>query len=258
MPAQNDGGSESKVKTAQTVFEVVEFIKNNDGATITVIAEELEYAKSTVHRHLTTLLDLGYVVKTADGFEVGLQFLDLGQHAKTRHLGYELAHDKVVELADQTSERAQFLVEEHGEAVYIHRSFGERAVRTDPGIGSRIPLHATAAGKAMLARMDDSRRDEIIAEAEFDPITDATITNRENLFDELETIAERGYSFNKQENLDGLHAVGVAVCGSDGDVIGALSISGPSHRLKGKWFDEELPDLLLGTANELELNIAHS
>jgi len=258
MGPQNGGGAEDRVKTARTLFEVVEYIKDHEGATISSIAEELGYAKSTVHRHLTTLLELGYVVKTPDGFDVGLQFLDLGQHAKTRHPGYELAHDKVDELAEQTGERAQFLVEEHGEAVYIHRSFGDRAVRTDPGIGSRIPLHATAAGKAMLASMDADQRVALLDQTEFAPITDATITNRETLLAELDDIADRGYSFNEQENLDGLHAVAVAVSGPDGDVIGALAISGPSHRFKGTWFNEELPNLLLGTANELELNIAHS
>ncbi|USZ73728.1 IclR family transcriptional regulator (plasmid) [Natronosalvus halobius] len=258
MARTDERGGKDKVKTARTIFTIVEFIKDNEGSTITVIANELGFAKSTVHRHITTLLDLGYIVETPTGYEIGLQFLDLGQRARTRHPGYKLAQDKVEELANQTGERAQFLVEEHGEAVYIHRSFGDRAVRTDPGIGSRIPLHATAAGKAILAQMDDDRRAAILDQTEFDPITDSTITDRQTLLDELETISRRGYSFNREENLGGLHAVGAAVCGPNDEVIGALSISGPSHRLKGQWFDEELPNLLLGTANELELNIAYS
>ena len=74
---------------------------------------------------------------------------------------------------------------------------------------------------------------------------------------ELETIRERGYSFNLQENLEGLNAVGVPVKGQNG-VIGALSISGPSHRLKGDRLKSALPDLLMGEANELELNISYA
>jgi DNA-binding IclR family transcriptional regulator len=258
MQPRDKDDTPNMVRTTRTMFKIIEYIKGRDGTTITEIATELGYAKSTVHRHLATLTELGYAVEESDGFHVGLRFLELGQDAKTRRKGAKLAKDKVEEIANQTGERAQFLVEEHGKAVYIYRSFGEHAVRTDPGIGSRIPLHATAAGKAILADMEEAHRFEIIEQADFTPITQSTITEREQLCNELETIRERGYSFNRQENLDGLHAVGVAVTGPEDDVIGALSVSGPTHRLTVERFEEELPTLLLGAANELELNIAHS
>jgi len=257
MASPDKARTPDTVKTTHTMFAIVEYVKREDGTTVTEVAGALGYAKSTAHRHLSTLRELGYVVVEPDGYHVGLRFLDLGQHARKRRKGYNLAKEKVEEIAHETGERAQFLVEEHGEAVYIHRSFGEHAVRTDPGIGSRIPLHATSAGKAILASMDESKRFEIIEQTEFNPITDATIIDRERLCDELETIQGRGYSFNRQENLDGLHAVGAPVMGPDGNVIGALSVSGPTHRLSDERFTEDLPNLLLGTANELELNIAH-
>lgn len=74
----------------------------------------------------------------------------------------------------------------------------------------------------------------------------------------MATIRERGYVFNEGENIVGLNAVGTALIADDGKVIGALSISGPTHWMTGKWTREELPDLLLGMANELELNITYS
>ncbi|ERG94398.1 IclR family transcriptional regulator [Haloquadratum walsbyi] len=252
------GNLPDAVSTAKTLFDIVQCVKSSNGLTVTAVAAELDYAKSTVHRHLRTLEELGYVVEEPDGFHVGLRFLDIGQHARDCRPGFDLAHDMVDELAQETDERAQFLVEEHGEAVYLARSAGDRAVQTDPGVGSRIPLHATAAGKAILSALHEDRLFEIIEQTTFDPITDATVTNQETLLAELDKIRRRGYSFNRQENLDGLHAVGVPVQGTGDDVIGALSVSGPSHRLKGEWLEKELPDLLLGAANELELNIAHS
>lgn len=255
MTSNNKRGS---VRSAETLFEIVEYIKSRNGSTITEVADELGYAKSTVYRHLSTLTDLGYLIKEDDGFHVSLQFLDIGQQARKRQPGYEMAKEKIEEIAEETGERAQFLVEEHGKAVYIHRAFGDRAVHTDPGIGSHIPLHATAAGKAILANMDDDERAEVIEELDFQPITESTITNQEQLQDELEEIRERGYSYNHQENLTGLHSVGVAVRGRNSNVIGAFSVSGPSHRLKGDLFEREIPSLLLGTVNEFELNIVHS
>lgn len=251
--SQDVGG----VKTTRTVFEIIEYVKTHNGVKISAIADELDFAKSTVHRHLTTLSDMGYLVEEKDGYYVGLRFLDLGQEARERRKGHELEKDKVEEIANKTGERAQFIVEEHGEAVYLYRTSGEHAVRTDPGIGSRIPLHATAAGKAILAALDDTELFDIIEQTDFDPITRNTITEPDELLAEVEAIRNRGYSFNRQENLQGLNAVGVAVNGPDA-VLGALSVSGPSHRIKGDRFEEALPDLLLGAANELELNIAHS
>lgn len=258
MADSDDAEARDTVRTAETIFETLELLERNDGATVTEVAQERDCAKSTAHRHLSTLSEMGYVVREGDEFHVGLRFLKLGQHARTRQEGEGLAKEKVEEIAGQTGERAQFLVEEHGQAVYLHRSFGEHAVRTDPGIGSRIPLHATAAGKSILAHLPESKRFDIIEQSEFEPITDHTITDTDELFDELDTIRDRGYSFNRQENLEGLHAVGVPVSDSDGKIIGALSVSGPTHRLTGDWFREELPNLLLGTANELELNIEYS
>ena len=216
--ALNDAtGTPDRVRTTQTVFDIVEYVKEQDGTTITEVADAIGCAKSTAHRHLSTLHELGYVVVDPDGYHVGLRFLDLGQHARKRLQGYELVKKKVEELANQTGERAQFLVEEHGEAVYVHRTFGEHAIRTDPGIGSRIPLHAASAGKAILAHMDPTKRNDIIEQADFDPITDATITDPKQLRDELQIVQQQGYSYNREENLDGLHAVGVPVKGSEKD-----------------------------------------
>ncbi|AEN07584.1 transcriptional regulator, IclR family (plasmid) [halophilic archaeon DL31] len=250
--------SDDMVKAAETLFDIVESLEREDGKTVTAIADDLGYAKSTVHRHLTTLTERGYVVKEANQYHVGLRFLALGERARNRDDAYQLAREKVEELATDTKERAQFIVEEHGDAVYIHRALGDHAVRTDPGIGKRIPLHATSAGKAILANLPEDRLFDIIEQTEFSAMTDSTITSVDRLLEELEDIQERGYSFNRQENIEGLHAIGVPITNGQGEILGALSVSGPSHRLKGDWFEEELPDLLLGAANELELNIAYS
>ncbi|MFB6223602.1 MAG: IclR family transcriptional regulator [Haloarcula sp.] len=246
------------VQTAQTLFDVIQCIKTGEGMTLSEIARELDYAKSTVHRHLRTLDHLGYIVERDDGYHVGLRFLDIGDTARKSYTGYKLVREKVEEIADMTGERAQFFVEENGEAVYLARSGGDQAVHTDPGIGSRIPLYAASAGKAILAELPEEELFEKIEQIDFSPVTEYTITDPDELLMELEEIRERGYSFNREESLRGTHAVGVAICGPDDDVIGGLSVTGPSHRLKGDRLETELPDLLLGAANELELNIAHS
>lgn len=253
-----DENRRNAVQTTRTAFEILERIRDNGGMGISELARDLGLAKSTIHRHLSTLYDEGYVIKEGNAYSLSLQFLDFGESARTRNPAYPMAGEKVKELADETEERVQFMVEEHGSAVYVYREVGERAVQTDPGIGKRIPLHATAAGKAILAYSPREKVAEILTTQGLVSLTDATITRKEELQNQLEEIRSQGYGFNKQENVTGLHAVGVPVIGPDGEVIGALSVSGPSHRLTGERLTEELPRLLLGTANELELNIAHA
>lgn len=246
------------VKSVETAFAVVETLYELDGAGVSAVATELDMAKSTIHKHLQTLTNAGYIVREGDQYHVGLRFLELGEFARSRKEGYTISRAKVKELAEETQERAQFIVEEHGYGVYLYREVGERAVHTDPGIGKGIPLHSTAAGKTILANLPEERVERIIETRGLEAVTENTITDREALFSELATIRERGYAFNLEENVPGLHAVGVAVTPNETDVCGALSVSGPSHRLRDDLLRTEIPRLLLGTVNELELNLKYS
>ena len=247
-----------RVKTTENAFAILRALKRLHGAGVSELADEVGLAKSTTHRHLGTLAQLGWVVEETDTYRIGFRFLEFGEHARQRKQGYRLAREKVEALADETAERVQFLVEENGQAVYVHRALGEHAVRTDPGIGSRIPLHATSGGKAILAQLPESRVDEIIERRGLAALTPHTITSREQLFEGFERIRDRGYSIDDQENIEGLRALEVPIRRKNGLVLGALSVSGLTHRMKGEWFNRELVDLPLGTANEIELNVQHS
>lgn len=252
------GRPKRRVKAVETTFSVLEALEENEGMRLTELADELEMAKSTVHRYLQTLLYRRYVVKEGDVYRLSLRFLDLGQQARTREEGYRMAKMKVAELAAETDERAQFIVEEHGQAVYVHRKAGSHAVQTDPGIGKRIDLHATSAGKAIIAEWTDERIRAFVDRWGLPSHTADTITDLDALLADVEEIRAGGYAVNRGENIEGLCAVGVAICDDDDQPIGALSVSGPSNRMKGEWFESELPDMLLGFKNEMELNLRYS
>ena len=255
MSMETDPGT---VKTTGTAFEIIEMLAREDGGHITELSTELGLAKSTIHRHLSTLEELGYVVKEDNKYQLGFRFLKLGEYTRSRDEIYKLAKEQVQKIAERTDERAQFIVEEHGEAVYVFRETGEHAVQTDSEIGKRIPLHATAAGKAILSRLSREEVDEIIEQHGLSAMTANTNSDSDELHDELQTIRDRGFSINHQENIEGLRAIGVPIEYPDGRVFGALSVSGPIHRFRGEFVEDTIPSLLLGTANELELNIKYS
>jgi DNA-binding IclR family transcriptional regulator len=255
--ASNDP-PEIKVKTTKTIFAIIEFLQEADGATLTEIAEETGLGKSTVHNHLSTLQYMGYVVAEDEQYYPGLRFLQIGTYLRTRKDEYDIIKSKVDDLAADTGERAQFIISENGLGTCLYTASGHNAVRTEPQVGSQLYLHSSAAGKAILSKLPDADVGAVIDRWGLPAVTDQTITDREALDAELAEIRERGYSFNREENLAGLRAVGVPLLDPNGSVIGALSIMGPTHRMNGDRFTEELPEVLLGTKNELELNIEHT
>jgi DNA-binding IclR family transcriptional regulator len=250
--------SHNYLSTSATTFEVVLALRKLDSATLTELSSYLEIPKSTAHRHLMTLTEYDFVSVDEGEYHLGFRFLELGEYTRSRKEAYRLAKPPVSDLARETGERAQFVVEEHGMGVYLHIDTGEHAVRTGLEIGHRIHLHSTAAGKVILAHLPKSRIEEIIDIHGLPAKTPQTIIDRDELFDQLAEIKERGYAFNDKENIKGLRAVAGPVTTNDGDLLGVLSVSGPSNRMKGTWLREEIPDLILGSANELELRIEYA
>jgi len=246
------------LETTAKSFDILLALREREGATLQELDDHLELPKSTIHRHLATLQDSGFIREEGGEYDIGFRFLELGEYTRNRKGAYQLAAEPVEDLAEETGERAQFVVEEHGEGVYLYIETGQHAVRTGLAIGHRIHLHSTAAGKVILSYLPDDRVEEILDDRGLPPLTDSTITKRGELYDQLSEVRKRGYAFNREENIDGLRAVAGPVTDEDDELVGVLSISGPSNRMKGEWFTSELPDLVLGTANELELRIAYA
>ncbi|GGL64780.1 IclR family transcriptional regulator [Halocalculus aciditolerans] len=246
------------VKATDTLFRILDRLREADGAGVTALADDLGLAKSTVHSHLSTLKAHRYVVQEDGVYYVGNRFLELSEYARTRRKEYQLAAEQVSQLCAETGERAQFITEEHGKGIYLYCEGGERAVHTESGVGREVFLHSTAAGKAILAALPEARVDEIIDRWGLPARTDETVGDADALRAELDEIAERGYAFNRGENIQSLNAVGVAITRPDGSVSGSFSVSAPAHRLDGDRLESEVPKLLLGIANELELKIAYS
>ena len=246
------------LKSTETTLEILDLLKERDGARVTELADILDRAPSTVHSHLATLEAQEYVVKEGDIYYLGLHVLELGDYVQNRKEAYQVAKSYTEQLADETECRAVFVVEENGRGVYLHTYSGKHAVWRYSTIGKRFYLHQTAAGKALLSQLPKARVEEIVDQWGLTAKTSNTITDRDALFDQLDTTRERGYSFNREEQLDGVKAVGVPVTGPNGEVIGAFSVASPMNRLTGEWFSEELPSIVLGVANEFELEYSLS
>jgi len=199
----DDTPDRGRIRTGETMLSVVEALAAEGGAGVTTVADRLGVAKSTAHAHLQTLLDWQYVAKRDGQYHLGLQFLELGQSAKAPWDAYGFIEAKIEEPAEESQMRAQFLVEEHDEAVYVYRSTDRHSVPTDSRVGVRIPLHSVAAGKAMLAHLPEERVGEIVDRRGLERLTEHTITDRKTLVGALERTRERGYALNRRGELGG-------------------------------------------------------
>lgn len=241
------------IKTADRLFDIIEGLDELGQAGVTELADQVDIPKSTLYQYLTTFEKRGYVTKNNGEYRLGLRFLGYGSKIREGIPLHEHGRRYLDDLAERTGEIAWLTVEEHGYCVTLDRAIGDQGLKKFAGlVGGQSKLHTHAAGKAILAHLPDERVDEIIDRHGLPVHTDATIQNRERLFEELESIRDRGYAFNDNETIEGLRAVGVAIM-ADEEVIGAIAVGGPQNRLQGEYYRSELPDIIVGVANEIEL-----
>ncbi|MFB6184486.1 MAG: IclR family transcriptional regulator [Haloarculaceae archaeon] len=254
-------GTPRTLKTVETTVEIIRELERQDGSTVTELAGRLDLSKGGVYNHLATLRQQRLVVKDGDTYRLGLHFQTLGEYVKYNTPLYSAGKDEIDDLAEETGEYAHLMAEEHGQGIHIYKASAERAVGDryhQANLQRPDHLHYSSTGKAVLAHLPESKVDRIVDEHGLPRRTEHTITDRDELFAELERIRDRGYATNDEEEIPGLRAVGAPIKSSDGDVLGSISVSAPVSRLQGDRFETELPETVVQTANVIELNLETS
>lgn len=250
-------GKTESIGTIETTLRIVETLKNEGKSGVTYLADELDIPSSTVHSHLNTLEQNGYLLKEGTEYKLSLRTLEIGEVARNRYSLYEVSAPEVDRLAEETGEIASVMVEEHGMGVFLYRAEGEQTVHLDSYAGYRTYLHTTALGKAILAHLDPETIDSIIDEHGLPQRTENTITDREVLQEELEQIRERSVAYDDEERVRGFRAVAAPIVDNSGTSIGSVSLAGPIRRLQDEVYRETFPDKVRQAANIIELNIEY-
>lgn len=242
------------VKAIYTMEEIIEALETLDGARVTELAETLDRPQSVIHNHLATLQELEYVIKDETEYKTSLKFLQRGEVVRNRMPLYTKAKSVVKNLAEETNELITLIVEEHGRGVYLDVAQDNADIQYPAISGTQTRLHCSAAGKAILAHMSQDEVEEIIDYHGLPSQTSNTITDRQELFEEFEEIRGQGYAYDRQEFREGMRSIGAPILDEDKNVLGGLSIAGPTHRLAGDRLKTELPNRLLQSVNIIELN----
>lgn len=260
MGNKNDGTR--TVKAVEKSLDILEAVRAENGATISEISKSVDLSMGTIHTHLATFKQRGYIVQEGRKYRLSPLFITYGEHVLNSTPLYTAGREEIELLAEKSGECAHLIVENNGLETILYEAFGENAVGRSFYLENRGSLHRhlhySAAGKAILADMSEERVDQIVDQHKLPARTAQTITNREELRRELQEIDERGYAVNDGERVSGLRAIGTPIQDPTGTVVGAVSLSAPTTRLADENFASEVPELVSETSNIIEVNLQTS
>jgi DNA-binding IclR family transcriptional regulator len=215
------------------VLSILELLDNVPGGLqLNQIAEETGINKSTAHRFLSHLESEGYLFRDGFGnYMVGAKLSRLGSGASFQSTLSKLARPVMENLRKMSGETINLAVLDGTDVLYIDVLETVHTFRLVTQIGSHLPFYSTALGKAMVAAIEDSTRlEELLSRVEFEPTTPRSINNIAKLKKQLSVIHRRGYALDDEEAVAGVRCIGAAILDANGEVVAAISISGPVVR----------------------------
>ncbi|WP_265499666.1 IclR family transcriptional regulator [Paracoccus beibuensis] len=201
--------------------------------TVAELNSSVKLPKPTVHRLIGTLEEEGFLIRHLDGRtylpgpklrQMMLGVMRAGQHS--------LAQRQILtRLNEKIRETCNLSIPDTDAMIYIDRVETEWPLRIQLHAGSRVPLHATSAGKLCLAHMTQETLDKYLRSAQLRPYTERTVTDPDRLLEQLTGIKEQGFSTDEEEFVQGMIAVAVPAFAPDGQLAATLSFHAPHQRL---------------------------
>jgi len=222
-----------RVQSVERAFQLLEALAaaGPGGATLTDLARSIGVSKSAAYAILQTLLGGGFVADVGVGssrrYRLGMALARLGDVVVSQIALRDVALPVLHDLARETLLAARVAVLDEPYAVVIARvDAPNSSVRFAANLGKREHLHCSAVGKAMLATLDRGATRSILAAAGMPGKTPHTILDEETMLVELDTIGQRGYALDDEEDAEGVFCVGAAVRDHTGRCAGAISVTG--------------------------------
>ena len=192
------------------------------------LSRRLGWDKATTYRFVTKLVELSFLKQDADGnYGHGTFALELWARALGANPVRQRLTEAMREIATRTGLTTQVGFLDGTEVVVALSEEGTMLVNAAARLGGRVPVHATAIGKAILAQLDDDQIAALLPEA-LDTPTDRTIATRTRLFEELAEVRATGVAHAWSEMAEGLEAVAVALPRSVLGAHAAIGCAGPS------------------------------
>lgn len=251
------------VQTIERVSLILDILgQSPQGLSIGELSEKTGLPKGTAHRLLTSLAYFDHVRQDSKtkNYHLGFKLVELGNRVLSQLDFRTEAHPFLIELSERTKETVHMVILDRNEALYVDKvDASEHAggLRMVSMLGSRIPTHCSAVGKAMLAFLPEERLVSIVKDKGLPRRTENTITDIEELKKHLQLIREQGYAFDDEENERGIKCVGAPIQDQSGKVKAAISISVPSIRIRTETLLTTFKDQVVETAMKISQKLGY-
>jgi IclR family transcriptional regulator, KDG regulon repressor len=242
------------IQSVAHALDVLEqFRGDTDELGVTELSKRLKLHKNNVFRILATLQSRSYIEqnKANDNYRLGVKCLELGQTFIHQRGMLKQVKPILADLAKKTGETSYISILRGSDVVYLDAVETSSTVRVISRVGLHMPLHATAAGKSLIAHESEEDLRRRFDGDSLPRHTTTTITALNDLLKELEAVRETGYSVDREEWEEGLRCIACPIRDYTRKVIGAISVSGPAHRLTDDRIQEVLAPEVVRASKEL-------
>jgi DNA-binding IclR family transcriptional regulator len=215
----------------KTMRVLLAFTVEETQLTFTDLRTRTGLSKATLHRLLGDLVTARLLEKTTDGYRLSRLVFELGMRASVERTLLEVATPFLEDLYERTHETVHLGVREGHEVVYVAKMGGHRQADAPSRLGGRMPMHATAIGKALLAWSPADVQADVLAQR-LRRCSPRTIVNRTVLRRQLDDVVERGYAFEHEESAVGITCVAAPVLDEHDLAIAGVSVTGPVGRFQ--------------------------
>jgi IclR family transcriptional regulator, KDG regulon repressor len=244
-----------QVQSITRAFQILNLLRDHrNGLGVKNISIALNLTVSTVHRLLKTLIECKAVAQDPvnRSYYLAPQMLLYGKAVLDRFDFIREAHPILGELSKEIQETVFMGIIDDGQLVYVdHVDSLDHILRMPPQIGRRQAAYSTALGKAILAYLPTDRQQQYIHMTEFQPFTPNTICDPDRLIFELQKIKATGFAIDNQESETGICCVAAPIFNLNGEVVAAISTSGPLPRMEMKGLDSALKERVVATAKKI-------
>ncbi len=211
---------------------------------IAEISRELDLPKGTAHRILSVLVQSTYARKdpVTRKYGLGTRFLDIGFSADKHQALRAFIAPMLRRLQSKCAETVSVAILVGDEIEYIERYESEMFLRVDIHVGTRFPAHCASTGKILLSRLSEEELDFRLKHGKnLRRCTENSIGTLPELKEALARVRREGVARDYAECLVGVHCIASPIVDRGGEVVAAVSISGPRERLTVEKMDELEP-----------------
>jgi DNA-binding IclR family transcriptional regulator len=224
----------------------------------TEISKRLSLPQSTIFRFLVTLEALRLIERNPENnkYRLGVMCLELGTAFLKNHDLRQQSLPILQSLRDTCGETVHLGVLENFYGVYIEKLSGLHSIGfMSSQLGGHFPLYCTGLGKSLLANLSEDQKQNYLDHLEFQQFTQNTITDPQQLSEELEQIRRLGYATDKEEHENGVACIASPIFKHNG-LAGAISIAGPASRIHNEDNFQKLARLVKDAAKSISARLA--